>query len=277
MISFNLKKYFYCSRKKWLIAIIVLLVLAVILKYIVGYDFLPVGKQLTLWDYIFASLSYPFAMLLVIPLLYCYLVADIITKDYEGGYVTFLLSRSSCRLEYFLSKVIIIFVTSNIFFFIYLMILFLVGLIYGIPSNGASYFTVTSTILESGGTIFNAIIMQYSLFVTLLYLLGILSVTVSLIFNKSLYSYIFIAGLILHGHNTVFNNHNNLPYSPLAQGIMSFHYPFYYRGLNNMTEISESIQRFSIGYSIVYLSLLLFVFFLVGFIRIRTMNLFLKD
>ncbi|NLP28388.1 MAG: ABC transporter permease subunit [Clostridia bacterium] len=116
MIRFSLKKYFYCSRKKWFIAIIVLLVLSVILKYIVADEFLPTGEQLTFWDFIFASLSYPFTMLLVIPLLYCYLVADIITEDYEGGYVTFLLSRSSSRLEFFISKVIVVFISSNIFF-----------------------------------------------------------------------------------------------------------------------------------------------------------------
>jgi ABC-type transport system involved in multi-copper enzyme maturation permease subunit len=255
MIRFSLKKYFYCSRKKWFIAIIVLLVLSVILKYIVADEFLPTGEQLTFWDFIFASLSYPFTMLLVIPLLYCYLVADIITEDYEGGYVTFLLSRSSSRLEFFISKVIVVFISSNIFFLIYLMILALVALIYGLPFQGTFYFTVTSTILGSGGTIFNGMVMQYSLFVILLYVLGI----------------------ILHGHNTVFNNHDNLLYLPLAQGILSMHYPFYYQGLNNLTDISKVMERFNVGYSIVYLSVLLVLLLLVGFIRIRNMNLVVKD
>lgn len=277
MISYSLKKYFYCSRKKWLIATIVLLVLSIILKYTVPGVFLPNGEQLTLWDFIFASLSDPLAILFIIPLIYCYLIADIITKDYEGGYITFLLSRSSSRLEYFLSKVIIIFISSNIFFLIYLIIMFLVAPIYGIPFKGTSYFVVTKTILESGGTILNALSIQYSLFVMLLNVLGILSISVSLIFNKSIYSYIFITGLILHGHNAVFNNHTNLLYSPLPQGILSVHYPFYYQGLNNMTDSSKAIQSFSIAYSIVYFLVLLVILCIVGGIRIRTMNLVVKD
>ncbi|NLP28389.1 MAG: hypothetical protein GX370_06440 [Clostridia bacterium] len=109
--------------------------------------------------------------------------------------------------------------------------------------------------MGSGGTIFNGMVMQYSLFVILLYVLGI----------------------ILHGHNTVFNNHDNLLYSPLAQGILSMHYPFYYQGLNNLTDISKVMERFNVGYSIVYLSVLLVLLLLVGFIRIRNMNLVVKD
>lgn len=275
MIIFTLKQYFYHNYKKWIISCVVLFGIAIMLRYIVPSDFLPVGEKLILWDYVFSSLSYPFATVFIIPLIYYYLIADIITKDYEGGYITFLLSRMSDRISYFISKAMVILIISNLFFLCYLIILISIALMFRLPIEGTSYYEVIKLTLESDKSTFLILAIQYGLFVMLLNFLGILSISISLIFNKSVYSALALIVFIIQGHNAVFSDHSKLMFSPIAQGLLSFHSPFcFYR---NNVEVNGIIKNFTVTYSIKYLLFSIAILLIVGCLRVRTMNLYIKD
>ncbi|MBZ9637645.1 hypothetical protein [Clostridium sp. FP1] len=275
MIISMIKHYFCLNYKKWIYAFAILFVLGILLKYLALEDCLPKGAPLVFGDYLFIYFSYPLVMILVIPILYCYLIGDIFTKDYEGGYIEFFLSRISNRVTYFISKVAIIFITSNLLFLCCLVNIIIISFIYKLPFKGKCYYEVVTCSIKSGNNIITTLTIQYGLFILTLSALGLFILIISLIFNNSLYSFIGVVLLVLQGHNAVFKDHSNIYFSPIAQGILSLHSPFYFYGTSGMPDLT--LKNFTINYSIKYFGIMLLLFFVIGCFRIRNMNISRKD
>jgi hypothetical protein len=266
-----IKQYFYLNYKKWLYTLVMLFFLCIGLKYLSPETFLPTGAKLNLWDYVFSSLSYPLAILLVIPISYCYLIGDIFTRDFEGGYIEFFLSRISNRVTYFISKATIIFITSNLFFVCYLTNLFIVSLIYKLPFSGKCYYEVVTCSIKEGNHIIATLAIQYELFIITLCTLGLFILIISMIFNNSVYGFIGVIILVLQGHDAVFNNNSRVFFSPIAQGILALHSPFCFYVISGKSDLV--LRKFTINYSLKYLKLMLLLFLAIGCFRIRNMNI----
>jgi len=271
MTTYMIKQYFSLNYKKWLYTFAMLFGLCIILKYISPESFLPNGSRLILWDYVFSSLSYPLVILLVVPISYCYLIGDIFTRDYEGGYIEFFFSRISNRITYFISKVIIVFITSNLYFLCYLVNLFVISFIYKLPFIGKCYYEVVIYSTKAGNHIMATLAIQYGIFVIMLCTLGLFILIISLIFNNSVYSFIGVVILVFQGHDAVFNDQSRLFFSPIAQGILSIHCPFYFYAISSKSNMI--LQKFTINYSLKYLYLMLILFLAIGYLRIRNMNI----
>lgn len=267
MTSFFVKQYFSLRWKRWLKIMPVIFIFAILLKYIVPLDFLPANKTLVFSDYIFASLSYPIYILLVIPLLYCYLIYDIVTMDYEDGHITFILSRIGNRATYFISKVILIIITSCIYFFINLFILMVVGLAFKLPLHGEYFSSMLKNSIDLGLNIYNAFLIQYGICFIGLIVIGISVLVISLLFNNGIYSIIFIIICIIQGHQSFFVNNKNLKWSLIGQLALSKHYPFSNWLINENYLISYT-PYYSIKF---YIEVGLIVFF-IGMFRVNRMN-----
>ncbi|MFX0549701.1 hypothetical protein ACOAKC_10250 [Hathewaya histolytica] len=274
MIIYSINTYFKTTWKRWIYASIVLFLAFLVLKYIGPEEFLKPGEKIGLWDYLFSSLSYPFLNLLVIPTCYCYLVSDIVSKDYAEGYINFILTRSPNRLKYFLSKVIIIFLTSNLFYLLCIFILIFISFIYQMPIQNDNYYYVVRAVMESGGSIVGLFMTQYVLLTLELEFLGIFTVVIALFFNKSIYSFIGLFILIIQGHNAIFNNSNNRLLSPLAQGCLSLHVPYYAYEIGR--EVNSIMAKFTVNYSIIFLNMLILICCIIGCFKIRTTNIHTK-
>lgn len=268
MISYSIYKYFCNNKKKWLFSILVLTIVAILLRYIVSDDFLQNGQPLTFYDYIFSSMSYPFVIMLIIPLLYCYLASDIIINDFSGKYINFLITRTPNRSLYFISKVITVFFSSNLLLICYFSVLVFVGFIFHLPINEEYYYYTLVYALNSGKSILSLLVINYGLLLISLISLGTFLITISLLFNKSIYNYIAVILLIVQSHNSVFNNNSKIMFSPIAQSILSLHYPF-----NN----GNTLTNYTVSHSINYMFILFFLFFFIGYLKIRTTNLSLKE
>lgn len=271
MILYSIKRYLFRNYKKIFISFIILCFLGVILNYLVQDE----AKIATLWDYVFSSFSYPLATILIIPLMYFYLIGDIFISDYNEGNLEFYLLRYQSRLRYFISKILIIIITSNLFFFVYLGILIVIGIMLGFPLNGNYSCDVLQCNIEYGGNIVNLLCTQYILFTMLLNTIGICTLVISLLTSNTIYSNIGIILTIIHGRNTIFDNNDGMLYSLLSQGVLSYHNPFYFYKVKY--NINSELLNFTVAYSIKYLYLIFIVFFIVGWYRIRTMDLTLKN
>lgn len=272
MNYFFIKQYFSLRWKRWLTIIPIIFFFAILLKYIAPLDFLPANKTLILKDYIFASLSYPFYILFIAPLLYSYLIYDIVTKDYEGGYITFIISRIENRVSYFISKILLIIITANIYFFMNLFILIIVGLIFRLPLHGDSYHEVLNISYKLGLNIYNIFLIQYGIYFIGLIAIGISLLVISLLFNNGIYSIIFIVMCFIQSQEAFFNNHKNLKWSLIGQLALSKHYPFCFSD----SQVYPSYLSYMIGYtpyySIKFYITISLIAFLVGILRINKMN-----
>ncbi|MPQ31360.1 hypothetical protein E4V42_07910 [Clostridium estertheticum] len=115
--------------------------------------------------------------------------------------------------------------------------------------------------------------IQYGLFIITLSTLGLFILIISLIFNNSFYSFIGVGLLVMQGVIAVFDDQSKRFFSPIAQGILSGHYPFaHYRALSS-GKPDLTIQSFTVIYSMKFLGVILLLLFTIGCFRIRTMNL----
>ncbi|WLC78404.1 hypothetical protein [Clostridium estertheticum] len=259
------------NYKKWLYTFVMLFVLGILLKYIAPGDCIPKGAPLVFWDYLFIYFSYPLVMILVIPIIYSYLIGDIFTRDCEGGYIEFFLSRISNRVSYFISKVAIVFITSNLLFLCCLINIIIISFVYKLPFKGKYYYEVVTFSIKSGNNIITTLAIQYGLFILTLSTLGLFILIISLIFNNSFYSFIGVILLVLQGLNVVFRDQSKIYFSPMAQGIVSLHSPFCFYGISGIPD--PTFQNFTINYSINYLEIMLVLLFAIGCFRIRNMNI----
>lgn len=270
MIKYAIKKYLFSNYKKFFISFIILCFSGVILKYLLQDD----GKISTLWDYVFSSFSYPLAIILIIPLVYFYLIGNIFISDYKECNIEFFLLRTSSKFKYFLSKIIIIVLTSNLFFFVFLGILIFIGIIFKFPLKGDYSSNILQCSLYYEENIFKLLFIQYALVTMLLNLIGICILVISLLTNNTIYSAILLILAIVNGRNAICDNNLNMIYSPIAQGVLSYHSPFYFFGLSK--DINSSLIRFTTSYSIKYLYLFFIIFFIIGWYRIMTMDFTFK-
>ncbi|MCB2340437.1 hypothetical protein [Clostridium estertheticum] len=268
-----IKHYFSLNYKKWIYTFVMLFVLSILLKYIAPGGCLPKGAPLVFWDYLFIYFSYPLVMILVIPIIYCYLIGDIFTRDCESGYIEFFLSRISNRITYFISKVAIVFITSNLLFLSCIVNIIIISFIYKLPFNEKNYYDVVTYSIKSGNNMITTLGIQYGLFIITLSTLGLFILIISLIFNNSFYSFIGVGLLVMQGVIAVFDDQSKRFFSPIAQGILSGHYPFvHYRALS-LGKPDLTIQSFTVIYSMRFLGVILLLLFTIGCFRIRTMNL----
>ncbi|MCR1167415.1 hypothetical protein NE169_19065 [Clostridium botulinum] len=272
MNYFFIKQYFSLRWKRWLTIIPIIFFSAVLLKYLAPIDFLPANKTLILKDYMFESLSYPFYILFVAPLLYCHLIYDIATKDYEGGYITFIISRIENRVSYFISKILLIIITANIYFFMNLFVLIIVGLIFRLPLQGECYSPILKTSYKLGLNIYSIFLIQYGIYFIGLIAIGISVLVISLLFNNGIYSMIFIVMCFIQSREAFFNNHKNLKWSLIGQLALSKHYPFCFSD----SQVDPSYLSYMIGYtayySIKFYIAISLIAFLVGMLCINKIN-----
>jgi len=270
VILFSLKSYFLKSKKKWLLTFLVMITISIVLKYNTGV-FLPKGKDLLVWDYIFFSFSEPIVFLLLAPFMFTYLIGDIFTYDLKYRYLELIMVRANKRFQYFVSKVLIIFISSNLFSLCFLMSLFTCSFIFKMQLEGNYYYDVTIISLEISNSIVHTLIIQYILFAMFLTALGTFILAISILFKSSVYGFIGLAIFLQNGHNAIFNNNNAMFYSPFAQAPLYYHSPFFsYLSSDNTSTLSK---YFTISYSLSYLYGMFLIFFLVGCIRFRKMNI----
>ncbi|MPQ60649.1 hypothetical protein E4V82_00745 [Clostridium estertheticum] len=267
------KHYFSLNYKKWIYTFAMLFVLTILLKYLAPGDCLPKGAPLVFWDYLFIYFSYPIVMILVIPIIYCYLIGDIFTRDCEGGYIEFFLSRISNRVSYFISKVAIVFITSNLLFLCCLVNIIIISLVYKLPFKGEYYYDVVTCSIKSGNNIITTLAIQYGLFILTLSTLGLFILIISLIFNNSFYSFVGSGLLVIQGTLAIFHDQSQMFFSPIVQGMLANHSTFFpYRTLSS-GKPDLTFQSFTVIYSMKFLGLMLVLFFVIGCFKIRTMNL----
>lgn len=275
MIYLSIRQYLSYGWKKWIGGIFIIFILAVGLKYLVIADFLPKYKTLIFKDYIFSALSYPLYSICAVPLLYSYLVYDIVTRDYEGGYVSFIVSRIENRTTYFISKFILIVLTANIFFFINLGILTITAMLFRLPLHGISYYPTLKFSTELGLNTGSIFLIQYSIYVIGLTAIGMIVLTISLLFNSGTYSIIAVVMLMIQGREAFFNNELILKWSPVSQMVLAKHYPFYFYNYGSYS--NKSIEYYTIHYSIIFYLIVIIIAFIVGLMRINRMNLSKKS
>lgn len=276
MIYYSLYTFFEVTWKRWIIAFVILFGVAIGSKYSEPVIFLPAGEPLLLWDYVFSSFSNYFVMVLILPLLFCYLIGDMVIKDYEEGYIALLISRISTRAGYFVSKVVVIFIASLLLIIGYLLILLMVGLLFRLPWTGHYYYDVLLTVEVTWRSLLGLLVIQLGLSISSYVALGMFIVTLSLIFNHPVLCYAGIIALFIQAREPIFNGPATaFPYTPIAQGILILHAPYYYLNSPN-EELPLILKDFTVTYSLMFCLIMFAVFFVVGMLRIRKTSLALK-
>lgn len=271
MIKYSIITYFKVRWKKWIKVTLILFFIFTLLRRIIPDVFnVPSGGKLKIWDFVFSCLSEPIIFILVIPILYVYLISDIIISDCKAGYINFILSRSNNRVEYFLSKVIIILLTSNLFILLCLIILVSIGMLYRMPFAGGNY-NIVYIAIKSGEGVLGLLAKQYGLMVLELQFMGTFMIIMSLVLRHSIYNYIILFLFILESHRTIFNSHKRLPISVLSQSSIYFHIPYHKYVV--IKDVSDVPNIFTVQYSTIFLVVLISICIAMGCIRVKKMCL----
>lgn len=271
MILYTIYQYFSQRCKRWITCTFMLFIFSIFLKYLVLDTFENI-EGLTIWDYLFGTLSYPLVIFLLIPILFCYLIADIIVKDFKESYIVFVISRASNRFNYFLSKCITIIIAANLFLLSFLCNLFLVGIIFRFSFYGKFHYDVLKVVSEDGLSIIQILAIQYALIVIGLSCIGILTLTFSIIWNHAIYPILAIMLLIIQANAAYHNNHLQLIWSPIGQLALSVHSPFYFYGIYP-GDAKQQMEMFTLSHSFKFLSIMLGIAFIIGTIGISRVNL----
>lgn len=261
---------------RWLIVWLVLWIFAIISIYVQPFDFLPPGKQLFLGDYLFSTLSSPLVIAFVIPLTYCYLISDLYIKDTEGEYIALIMTRLSNRTQYLFYKFFSIISSSLLFLFSFVILVVLTGLLFRLLWKGPYYFQIIpNTETVNWIKLTQLLFIQANLILLLLVSLGLFTFALSLFFKHVVAGYAGVIALIVQGHGSIFDNHAGLIYTPLAQGVLVLHAPYYFYGLSmerNQASM-KMIEHFTPIYSTLYFFFVIAGLLALCLFRIKTMNM----
>lgn len=260
MFSVLLKSNFYLNKKKWIIAYGILLLSVIILKYIHMDDLQT--NNLLFWDYAFKSLSYPALILYIVPIIYIFLIGDLISRDYEDGLILNYLVRSKYRASYIFYKVSIIAISSLVLIFMLISSLIIVGLFSSMSLVGQSNYYLVDGARSSNQGISLLGVIQTSLIFLGLTSIGVICVVVSLLFIKFKLQFVVILVLVFQGHQSYFVNRGNIKYSLTGQMVLDIHNPFIF--FDNRIEDVFFPDSVSVLYSYFVYICLIVLFMILG-------------
>ncbi|MFS0647360.1 hypothetical protein [Siminovitchia sp. 179-K 8D1 HS] len=145
MVTFEIAKYLRRCWKRIAVVTGILLLTAIFNKknvYILLelFDLIPEGAVLTVHDYIAGLFnSAQFVMFFVFPVLFAVLIADLITADFDNGFIYLILSRVESRFHYLITKCAIVFLMAMIFTCLVVITALVVVAVFRIPFSGETY------------------------------------------------------------------------------------------------------------------------------------------
>ncbi|MCJ7841736.1 ABC transporter permease [Lederbergia sp. NSJ-179] len=104
------------------------------------YDLVPEGAILTVQDYLVGLFnSAQFVMFFIFPVLFAVLIADLITVDFDDGFIHMILARAESRFHYIITKCGVILMMAVLFTCLVIATALLVATVFRIPFSGDRY------------------------------------------------------------------------------------------------------------------------------------------
>lgn len=145
MMPFEIAKYLRHCWKRLAVVTGILILNAIFNKKNVYtllelLDLIPEGAVLTVQDYIVGLFnSAQFVMFFIFPVLFAVLIADLITADFDDGFIYLVLSRLESRFHYLITKCAIVFLMAIIFTCLVVITALFVVAVFRIPFSGETY------------------------------------------------------------------------------------------------------------------------------------------
>lgn len=256
MFLFELKRYFNKNYKRCIIIAFCVLGASLYSLTNIPLLFLDKNMVLNLQNYIIGEFnSTQFIMFITFPILFSILVADLISADFDSGYINLILPRVKSRLNYIACKFFMVLFISVLFTALILIFKVVVALIIGMPFNGELYVYVF--MMLKNNNILNIYLYTMLYFISGLTLIGMLTILISL-YIKSAGVSIGIIVLIGFLHNVFYiMRWDSIALLPLSQYILGLHNEFAPFGIGS--------SYFTLKFSFVYMwvsILIIFIFIL---------------
>ncbi|MEG0297951.1 MAG: hypothetical protein RR620_14630 [Clostridium sp.] len=264
MFSVIIKNHFKMCKNRWIISEIVILISCI------SFAFRDLNKQNIfgsdqLIDYVFSSLSNPFFIIFIIPILYVYIAGNFISSDYESGLITSYIIRAKSRVSYYISILMLLAIVSILIVFIWTLNLIIVGMSCGMIINGNSTYYLLVAVKSVNMSWFTLVILQISIIALGLISLGLIVNIASIFIKRVKPQFIILVILVYQAQEAYFANRYNVKYSLICQTMLDIHMEFVNFNPAVNGGISSS-QCVSVIYSYIMYIALILVFGGLGYI-----------
>lgn len=261
MITFELISLFTRRKWYWLSFCSLWLVFSVMAKFLVG-PAIRAGEVVSVWDFMIASLTQKFLSIVLVPILFLLLIADLIIRDFNDGYLGYIMNRVSRRTTWFIAKSIALFSASFLFTAIIGVFLFIAGVIWQIPLVNSLHHPLGAFAQQLRLVPAYMPFTMLSFCVIGLTAFGMFILTLSMFVRNS--TILLGIGLFL----AVLSYGTYIYYPQLAMYLPTTHLKF-----DHHAPFNPHKHAITLTWSFVYAIILFSVSFLVGLFKSRTMNL----
>lgn len=265
MITFDVI-YFFLRTWKRLLIVGILLMLFSLLSFLFFNDYEL--QNPSIWDHFISTFSHQFISLIFFPTLYGLLIADLILHDLKENYAPVILARVSSRVSWYLAKVSTLFYVAFLFVVVAAGMWLFAGLLKGLPWDTFSHPTFLNA-EKMGQSPFLLLVLMLLFYIVGLTTVGTFILWLSLQIENSILAWGGIVLLSLLSMVAFNANRALFLWLPLSQLMFKVHYPY--------DLLDPDLQPFTIPWSGTYLSLWFLLSLFLGWLRIRRMNLILKE
>lgn len=265
MITFDVIHFFLRTWKR-LLVVGALLMLFSLLSFLFFDDFEL--QNPSIWDHLISTFSHQFISLIFFPVLYTLLIADLLLHDLKENYAPFILARASSRVSWYLAKV------STLFYVAFLLVVvaagmwLTAGLLKGLSWDTFSHPTFLHA-EELGQSPFLLLALMLLFYIVGLTVAGAFVLWLSLQLENSILAWGGIAFLGVLSMVTFNASRELFIWLPLSQLMFKVHYPY--------DQLEPDLHTFTIPWSGTYLIIWFLLSLFLGWLRMRRMNLSLKE
>lgn len=264
MLAYECSRIVLTRLIRFMIVVILLVPTAIVAKHEVNLilelsHLAPPGARVTVSDYLMGMLNGPqFIMFFLLPTLFSILVADLITMDFTEGYISLIAPRLKNRMNYVLTKTLIVFFAANVFIISAIVVAIMTWIMLGVPLQGEKYHYMFHLNVYGEIQLLNVWVSVYLAVVFGLTFIGLLTLVIST-YTKS--AAIAVGSIIVLGviHNGLYVTSNPvlvwMPFTQYIRGLNSQYYPF-----------GIPVDYFTSGFSSIYIflgSILMFTFLFI--------------
>lgn len=247
MLFFEIRKYLNTKYYRIIAVLFVAFIFLLTNRTNVSVLFIPEGSRLNIHDYIIGCFnSTQFIMFCVFPMLFAVLTSDLITSEINDKYIHFIIPRMNNRLNYLLNKFILMMLIAIFFTICILIFQIIISIIFDYGGVDRQLFNPVFSLLNKHSLLY-IYLLTIIYFILGLILVGLISILLSLYFNKAVLvvgSIFFIS--IIHNALLVTGDKFILQFMPFSQYIVGFH--------NNFSGYTLDSKNFSLKFSIIYYS-----------------------
>ncbi|MGZ4133669.1 MAG: hypothetical protein ACXVC1_00690 [Tumebacillaceae bacterium] len=254
MITFDLMHLLVRRKGRWLSLIAILALYTIFILINIPHTQSPSVMQLMM-----LVLNQHFFTVMIIPILFLVLVADLLLIDQRSGYLQYTFVRYRSRLGWFVAKLVTMFFAAFLVTLICFAVSSAIGMIAGLP------WRLSDPVLGMNVYPLPGLVSILLLFVFTLTSFGCLVLTVSLFVHNPVFVWVLGSALAMASYFIWFRFQTGMAlWMPTTQLLYILHAP---------NDLIKPVDGFTMNWSLVYTGTLFVVASVAGLWRVRKSNL----